>query len=180
MRVWVVWRTLKWSAGADRAQPLAPPLPGGVLCGVKRWLRRIRGAIGMGLTWAAAWLGAGLVLLLVVGVGAADVPFPLFFGLLGFLAGAVFSGVLGIIEGRRRFDQMSLPRFAGWGALGGLLLSGGLVLAAGLGGEILVLGPVFALAGAGSAAGTLALARRAEERGSRDEDEPRELPEGGD
>jgi hypothetical protein len=30
--------------------------------------------------------------------------------------------------------------------------------------EILVLGPVFALAGAGSAAGSLALARRGEER----------------
>lgn len=157
---------------------------------MKKWLRRIRGAIGMGLTWAAGWFGAGLILLLVVGVGAADVPFPLFFGLLGFLAGATFSGVLGIVEGRRRFDQMSLPRFAGWGALGGLLLSGILVLAAGLGGEFLVLGPLFALAGAGSAAGTLALARRAEERQLLDanadaaqpgltEDEARELLGGG-
>lgn len=128
---------------------------------MNRWLRRIRGAIGMGLTWAAAWFGAGLVLLLIVGVGAADVPFPLFFGLLGFLAGATFSGILGIAEGRRRFDQMSLPRFAAWGALGGVLLSGILVLATGLTGEFLVLGPVFALAGTSSAAGTLALARRA-------------------
>ncbi len=131
---------------------------------MNKWLRRIRGAIGMGMTWAAAWFGAGLILLLVVGVGAADVPFPLFFGLLGFLAGATFSAVLGIVEGRRRFDQLSLSRFAGWGTLGGLLLSGILVLAAGLGGQFLVLGPVFALAGAGSAAGTLALARRAEKR----------------
>ena len=127
---------------------------------MNRWLRRIRGAIGMGLTWAAAWFGAGMILLLVVGVGAADVPFPLFFGLLGFLAGATFSGVVGMAEGRRRFDQMSLARFAGWGALGGLLLSGVFVLVAGLAGELLVLAPVFALAGAGSAAGTLALARR--------------------
>ena len=135
---------------------------------MKKWLRRIRGAIGMGLTWAIAWFGAGLGLLLVVGFGAADVPFPIFFGLLGFLAGATFSGVLGIVEGRRRFDQMSLPRFAGWGAVGGLLLSGILVLVAGLGGEFLVLGPVFALAGAGCAAGTLALARRAEKPESLD------------
>ncbi len=129
-----------------------------------KWLRRIRGAIGMGLTWAVAWFGAGLMLLLVVGVDAADVPFPLFFGLLGFLAGATFSGVLGILGRRRRFDQMSLPSFAGWGALGGLLLSGVLVVAAGPDGEFLVLGPVFALAGAISAAGTLTLARRAEDR----------------
>ena len=131
---------------------------------MKKWLRRIRGAIGVGLTWAAAWFGAGLVLLFVVGFGAADVPFPLFFGLLGFLAGVAFSGILGVLAGRRRFDEMSLPRFAGWGALGGLLISGVLVVAAGPTGEFLVLGPVFALAGAISAAGTLALARRSEAR----------------
>jgi hypothetical protein len=105
-----------------------------------------------------------MILLLVVGFGAADVPFPLFFALLGFLAGVTFSGVLGIGEGRRRFDQMSLPRFAGWGAIGGLLLSGIFAWAVGLAGEFLVLGPVFALAGAASAAGTLALARKAEKR----------------
>jgi hypothetical protein len=136
---------------------------------MKKWLRRIRAAIGMGLTWAAAWFGAGMILLLVVGFGAADVPFPLFFGLLGFLAGVTFSGILAIVEGRRRFDQMSLPRFAGWGAVGGLLLCGIFVSAVALGGESLwgeipALGAVFALAGAASAAGSLALARMAEAR----------------
>ncbi len=135
---------------------------------MKKWRRRIRGAIGMGLTWSIAWFCAGIILLLVVGVGAADVPFPIGFAVLGFLAGATFSGVLGIVEGRRRFDQMSIPRFAGLGAVGGLVLSGIFVLAEALGGntalDFLVLGPVFALAGAGSAAGSLALARRAEER----------------
>jgi len=139
---------------------------------VKKWLRRIRGAIGMGLTWAFAWFAAGIALLLVVGFGAADVPFPLGFGFLGFLAGVTFSVVLGIVEGRRRFDQMSLPRFALWGGVGGLLFSVLFVTAAGLGANILlVLGPVFALSGAGCAAGSLALARMAEGR---------ELPEAGD
>jgi hypothetical protein len=113
----------------------------------------------MGLIWGAAWFTAGMVLLVIVGPDAADVPFPLGFGLLGFLVGTTFSAIVGIAEGRRRFDQMSIPRFAGWGALGGLLFSGVFALVAGLGGEFLVLGPVFALAGAGSAAGTLALAR---------------------
>src|SRR3989337_2462297 len=128
---------------------------------MKKWLRRIRAAIGIGLTGAIAWFGAGMILLRVVGFGAADVPFPLFFALLGFLAGVTFSGVLGIVEGRRRFDQMSLPRFAAWGGVGGLLLS--VVLAAALGWDaFLVLGPIFALSGAGCAAGSLALARMAE------------------
>jgi hypothetical protein len=103
-----------------------------------------------------------MILLFIVGFGAADVPFPLFFGLLGFLAGAAFSGILRAFGGRRKFDQLSLPRFAGWGALGGVLLAGIFSVLAGLGGEFLVLGPVFGLAGGISAAGTLALARRAE------------------
>lgn len=164
---------------------------------MRKWLRRIRGAVGMGLTWAAAWFGAGLVLLMVVGFGAADVPFPLGFGLFGFLAGVTFSGILGIVERRRSFEDLSLPRFAGWGAAGGLLLSVVVALVAALGGDAVLLhnlpflGPLFAVAGAGSAAGSLALARRAEEPEridagadvlgtGRTEAEERELAGGGD
>lgn len=130
---------------------------------MRQWGRRIRGAIGIGLTWAAAWFGAGMLLLLVVGTDAADVPFPLFFGLLGFLAGATFAGLLGLVEKRRRFAQLSLPRFAAWGAVGGALLAGVVGVAAGPGVGVLGLAGVFAAAGAASAAGTLALARRARE-----------------
>lgn len=156
---------------------------------MRKWLRRMRGAIGIGVIWAMVWLGAGLVVLLIVGFGAADVPFPLFFGLLGFLAGVTFSAILGIVERRRRFDQMSLPRVAAWGGLGGILLSVG--LAAIIGGEALpVLGPIFALSGAGCAAGSLAVARMAEDRELLDsgakageaaprDDETRELPRAG-
>jgi len=128
------------------------------------WMKRLRAAAAVGLTWAAAWFGAGMILLVIVGPHAADVPFPLFFGLLGFLAGAAFSVLLTAFAGRRRFDEMSVPRFAGWGAVGGLILAGGLRLVMGPGGELLVLGPIFALSGAISAAGTLALARRADVR----------------
>lgn len=118
----------------------------------------------MGLTWALAWFGAGLALLAIVGFGAADVPFPLGFGLLGFLAGVTFSAVLGVVEGRRRFDEMSMPRFAAWGGVGGVLFAGLFVGAASLGASaLLVLGPVFALSGAACAAGSLALARSAED-----------------
>lgn len=141
--------------------------------GVKRWFRRIRGAIGMGLTWAAAWGGAGAIVMLgfLLRTGSRpDAPFPLMFGAAGFVAGLIFSGVLSLVEGRRRFDQMSLPRFAAWGAAGGLLLSVTFVLAVSLAGDLgflwnlVVVGPVFALAAAGSAAGSLALARRVQER----------------
>ena len=99
---------------------------------MRKWLRRARGAIGMGCTWAAAWFGAGLVPRWVFGFNA-DVPFPLVFGVVGFIAGVTFSGLVVLTEGRRRFDQISLPRFAGWGAMGGLLLSALFAKAASLG-----------------------------------------------
>lgn len=134
---------------------------------MKNWLRRIRGALGMGLTWGTAWFAAGMALLLVIGPDAADVPFPLGFGFIGFLAGTTFSGVLGLVEGRRRFDEMSIPRFAAWGAVGGFVLAGLFVSVAALFGDsinVLVMGTVFAVAGSVSAAGSLALARVAEDR----------------
>ena len=128
---------------------------------MRKWLRRIRGAIGMGLIWAVAWGAAGMVPRWILGINA-DVPFPLVFGVLGFIAGVMFSGVLVLTEGRRRFDQMSLPRFAGWGAVGGILLAALFAKAASLGwGDVLAVAPTFALASAICASGSLAVARRA-------------------
>ena len=128
---------------------------------MQKWVRRIRGAIGMGFTWAAAWFAVGLVPRWVFGVNA-DVPFPLVFGVLGFIAGVTFSGLVVLTEGRRRFDQISLPRFAGWGAMGGLLLSAVFTKAASLGwGDVLAIAPTFALASAVCACGSLAVARGA-------------------
>jgi hypothetical protein len=128
---------------------------------MRKWLRRIRGAIGIGFTWAAAWFVAGLVPRWVFGFNA-DVPFPLVFGLLGFIAGVIFSGLLVLTERRRTFDQMSLRRFALLGAIGGLLLSAIFTKAASLGwADVLAIAPAFAIAGAICASGSLALARRA-------------------
>jgi hypothetical protein len=118
----------------------------------------------MGFTWGAAWSGAGFVLAVATGFKA-DAPFPLIFGVLGFFAGVIFSAVLALTQGRRRFDQMSLPRFAGWGAAGGLLLAAVFAKAASLDwGDVLAIAPTFALASAACASGSLALARRAVRR----------------
>ena len=135
---------------------------------MKKWGRRIRGAIGMGLTWAAAWFGAGILLARVPGFYS-DLPFALVFAPLGLLTGIIFSGILVGIEGRRGFDRTSLSRFAGWGAASGLLLSGIFVVGAALRGrtvlgELLMFGPPLAIASAVCAAGSLAIARRAERR----------------
>jgi hypothetical protein len=134
------------------------------------WLRRVRGAIGIGVAWGLAWFGAGMVLLLIVGLDAADVPFPLGFGLLGFFAGVLFSVILGLVERGRGFHQLSLPRFAGWGAAGGLLFAVLFALVSTLLGaeplldDLAFLGPLFAAAGGASAAGSLAVARQGADR----------------
>jgi hypothetical protein len=99
----------------------------------------------------------------------------------GVIGGVVFSVVLRIAEGRRRFDELSLLRFGVWGAVTGLLL-GVLAVAAGLAHAAplwlraaVIIGPVTLLS-AISAAGTLALARRGGKRDVLDAGYPRDSP----
>ncbi len=130
---------------------------------MKKWLKRIRGVVGTALTWAAAWFGVGAFIGLVGGVG--PVALAISWAQIGFVGGAIFSTVLGITEGRRRFDEMSLRVFAGiGGTVGGLLA----VLFFSAGGPFslgsLAMASFVFLLGAGSAAGSLALARRADDR----------------
>ncbi len=82
---------------------------------MKKWLKRIRGALGMGLIWAAAWGGASMIFLsgLVVfgappvGVGLATaVANSVLLAAAGLIGGTAFSAVLGIPEGRRCVDEM--------------------------------------------------------------------------
>ena len=152
---------------------------------MKQWLRRIRGAVGMGLTWAAGWALVG-VLIGVTSSLLPGLPWESFFEVLdaplpalavpGFFGGALFSTVLGIAGRRRPFDELSLSRFSAWGAVGGLLLSlvPAALVAAGLASvesgalglwqlTAVISGPLTLLS-AVSAAGSLALARRAENR----------------
>ncbi len=156
---------------------------------MRTWLRRTRGAIGMGLTWAAAWAIVGLL----IGVASNllpgrqwdfffhvfDAPLPAL-AIPGFVGGVFFSVVLGIVERRRSFAELSLPRFAAWGAMGGLLLSllpaalvaVGLVSMADGGAGLwqltaLIAGPLTLLS-AISASGSLLLARKADRRALRE------------
>lgn len=152
---------------------------------MKKWLRRIRGAVGMGLTWAAVWAVAG-VLIGVTSLLLPGLPWDSFFKVFdaplpalavpGFFAGAFFSIVLGIAGRRRKFDELSVPRFAAWGALGGLLLIlfPFALVAVGLASRegsdigalqiIAAIGGPFVLLSAVSAAVSLILARRAQDR----------------
>jgi hypothetical protein len=154
-----------------------------------KWLKRMRGAVGMGLTWAVGWAISGLLIgvssLLVPGLPWSgffevfDAPLPAL-AVPGLFAGVFFSAVLGVAGRRRRFSDLSLPRFAAWGALGGLLLTlfpFALVVAGlasregssvGTGQILAVITPLFVLLSAASASVTLLIARAAEGRASRE------------
>lgn len=141
------------------------------------WLRRLRGAIGMGVSWAIAWglmvFALGFLSLFVPGIElifeAADDELLSLMLVSGFAGGVVFSGVLRIAGGRRRFDELSVPQFAAWGALGGLILP----LVPALGGlaegniglaQAAAIVATTSVLGAISATGTLWLARMSEDR----------------
>ena len=169
-----------------------------------KWLRRIRGAVGIGLTWAAGWALVGVLIgvssLLLPGLPwdrffeVFDAPLPAL-AVPGFVGGAIFSVVLGFVARRRRFSELSLPLFAVCGAVGGLLLAQipNTMVALGLGTPaegvnlwrltMMVSGP-FAILGAASACLTLMIARKSEDSkaletsdnvGELSEDEAREL-----
>jgi hypothetical protein len=159
---------------------------------MKKWLTRIRGAVGMGLTWAAGWALAG-ILIGVTSKLLPGLPWDSFFRVFdaplpalaipGFFGGVFFSAVLGIAGRGRRFRELSLPRFAAWGAVGGLLLTlfPFALVAVGLASTegsalrpaevVAVIGPFFIVLSAASAAATLLLARMTEGRASREASE---------
>ena len=160
---------------------------------MSQWLRRLRGAVGMGITWAVGWAVAGIL----IGVASTLLPFlpwHYFFDVFdaplpalavpGFFGGMFFSLVLGIAGRGRRFRDLSLPRFAAWGAAGGLLL--GLfpfaLVAVGLASLHARTSPwpllaavvvPLTLLGAASASLTLLVARKAEAPDSLEAGEPR-------
>jgi multisubunit Na+/H+ antiporter MnhB subunit len=141
---------------------------------MKRLLRRLRGIVGTGVTWAAGWgaLSGGMFAVLgsplgVVLEGAAGGAF------LGGFAGASFAVILSLAEGRRTLRELSLRRVAAWGGIGGMalllavsplamarMLAAGIPLSAMLS-FIVPLG-ISGILGAGFATGSVALAKREE------------------
>lgn len=131
---------------------------------MKQWVRRARGAIGLGLLWAVGGVAIAAVLELMDNITPAVHPltrlvdmWPQTLAMVGFLCGTLFGVVLGIAGTRRRFEELSLPLFATLGALAGLAL-GTL-----LGAPALIVGVVTFMSAIGGA-GSLVLARRAERR----------------
>ena len=135
---------------------------------MNKWLRRVRGVLGMGVIWAIGGLGVAAVIegadnVTPGGISAIHVidMWPPVLLVAGFLGGLVFGTLLGIVGAHRRREDVSLPAFTGLGAVTGLLLAG-LVVATG-GPTLAVV--VMLLSGTVGGAASLVVARVAERRG---------------
>lgn len=132
-------------------------------------LKRIRGALGMGLIWAVAWAPVAVIVgtRIIDPDNSMDEMWWMIGAMPGFLSGVVFSAVLSKFARRRKLAELSIPHVAAWGGLAGAAIgvlpfilgdTGGrpwIGLAAGVIGS-------FATLSALSAAGSLALAQSAE------------------
>jgi len=100
---------------------------------VRKWLSGVRGTILMILIWTVGWgLGFGGLMELYDPAGEIGDVWLTALAIPGFIGGAVFAALIRVAEGRRRFDEVPLVRFATWGVVTGLVL-GGLSVAAKVG-----------------------------------------------
>ena len=127
---------------------------------MKTFLRRFRGIIKTGLTWAVAGAGllTGLGLVLGAGLSAAMAATG---ALMGFFSGCAFGVILSLVERHKRLEDLSLWRMALWGGFGGFVMAGGLTLIYGRG---LLWGfmTTIAVTGAVISSGTVAIAKRSD------------------
>jgi hypothetical protein len=87
------------------------------------WLRHIRRAFLMALTWAVSWAPLGVLAGIVMDPdGAMDEPWPALGAYPGFLCGIVFCAVLGIVDRHRVLAEWPLARVGALGAVSGLLV----------------------------------------------------------
>ena len=133
---------------------------------MRQWWKRVRAAGGIALLWGVMGLGFGGLIELIDNVAPGALPiakrldmWPQTMAMVFFLGALVFTVLVGIAERHRRVDELSIPRFAAWGALAGLAL--GLVL-----GAPLAFLAITTIGSAVAASGSLAFARMAE-RGKR-------------
>ncbi len=90
---------------------------------MQKWLSGARGTTLMILLWTVGWgLGFGGLMELYDPAGEIGDVWPTALAIPGVIGGIVFSALLRIAEGRRRFDEVSLARFATWGAVAGVVL----------------------------------------------------------
>ena len=132
---------------------------------MRAFLRKCRGALGIGLTWGIAWAAIFAALSVVVGILDPDSidpgEGPLRLGgigaIFGFVSGVAFGATLALADGRKVLRKLSVGRAALWGAIG----TAAFPLFTSVDNSMLIfVCPI----GAALAAGSVAIAKRAELR----------------
>ena len=130
---------------------------------MKTLLRKLRGAVGIGLTWGILWAVIGYTISVVIGLidpdsidpGESPIRLGAIIGLVGFVSGVGFGAVLSAIERKKTILDLSLVRVAIWGIIGSAALP---LLTNMHNSLILFTGPL----GAAFAAASVAIARKGE------------------
>jgi hypothetical protein len=125
-------------------------------------LQKLRGMLGVGVTWAVGWAVVMFIIGSIIGVvdpdsiDAGEEPWrlALLVGFVGFLSGTAFAAIFASAERRRKIRELSVLRSAVWGALGGAVLPLLTTMNDAILTNTMPLGALFA-------AGTVAIARRA-------------------
>jgi hypothetical protein len=130
---------------------------------MREFLRKCRGVLGMGAVFAAAWAVILTGIAMVIGVFDPDSIDPgegpgriaAIGAMVGFITGAGFGALLALAERRRSLRDLSIWRSALWGAVAPAAWA---LLTTVNDSMMILLCPV----GAALAAGSVALAKRAE------------------
>jgi hypothetical protein len=130
---------------------------------VPQFLKRIRSALFMGLVWGGVWaIVGGFIMEGIIDPNGEIVDmWPQLLGIVGFMGGVIFSGVITALARQRGLDEFSFREFAGLGALTGVLQG---VLAMLVVGAPLLFLAVTTSVSALVACGTLGVVRVAERR----------------
>jgi hypothetical protein len=132
---------------------------------VGQWLRRVRGAVLLGLTWAVVWAPIAVVIgtQIVDPDNSMDEMWVAIGAYPGFLCGVVFCALLGLVQARCRLEDVTLARAATLGALSGIAVGALPFLIGTYNPEFALTRPVivgsFTLLGALSAVGSALVAR---------------------
>src|SRR5688500_14488674 len=90
---------------------------------MKKWMSGIRGAILMIAIWVIGWgLGFGGIMELIDPDGKIQDVWPTLLAIPGLIGGVLFAGMLAFGESGRRFNEISLFKFALWGAVTGVVI----------------------------------------------------------
>lgn len=93
---------------------------------MKGLVRRLRGALGLGVAWSVVWIAMGVVVFAAISIlrpqdidpgEGLTTALPIL-AFVGFLAGLGFAILLSLTERRSTFGDLSLTRVALWGLLG--------------------------------------------------------------